>query len=100
MVRQLLTESIVLGLLGGAAALVVGFWALQWLLALRPAAIARMGLIEFDGSVFAFDLMLSLVTGILFGLAPAFGAAKSGLAGALKEGGRSAARASNAFVAP
>ena len=96
-VRQLLTESIVLGLLGGAAALVVGFWALQWLLALRPAAIARMGLIEFDGSVFAFDLMLSLVTGILFGLAPAFGAAKSGLAGALKEGGRSAAAGKQRF---
>ena len=89
-VRQLLTESIVLGLLGGAVALVVGFWALKWLLALRPAAIQRMGSIEFDGTVFAFDLMLSLVTGILFGLAPAFGAAKSDLAGALKEGGRTA----------
>ncbi len=80
-----------LGLLGGAVALVVGFWALKWLLALRPPPSQRMGSIEFDGTVFAFDLMLSLVTGILFGLAPAFGAAKSDLAGALKEGGRSAA---------
>ncbi|MGH9703590.1 MAG: ABC transporter permease, partial [Candidatus Acidiferrales bacterium] len=96
-IRQLLTESIVLGILGGAAALAVGWWSLHWLLALRPQGIARMGSIEFDGSVFAFDCMLSLLTGILFGLAPALGASKTDLAAALKEGGRTAGAGKQRF---
>jgi predicted permease len=96
-IRQLLTESIVLGFLGGAAALAVGWWALKWLLALRPEAIERMGSIQFDGAVFVFDLLLSLFTGVLFGLVPAFGAAKADLVGALKEGGRTAAAGKQRF---
>jgi len=87
-IRQLLTESVLLSCLGGAAAVVVGAWALRVLLALRPEALARLGPVEINGTVLVFTSALSVVTGIVFGLAPALGATKVDLAVALKEGGR------------
>jgi predicted permease len=86
--RQLLTESILLACLGGAAALVVGWWALQWLLAMRPEGLMRTNTIDLNLTVLAFTIAVSLGAGILFGLAPAWQAAKVDLLEALKEGGR------------
>jgi predicted permease len=87
-VRQFLTESILLGCLGGAAALGVGWAALKWMLSLQPEGISRLIAVRLDGSVLGFTLALSVVTGILFGLAPALAAAREDLVEVLKEGGK------------
>jgi predicted permease len=101
--RQLLTENILLGLLGGIAAVGVGWAVLKMLLTLRPAAISRIGSIGLDATVLAFTLGVSLLTGILFGLAPALGSAKVNLVEVMKESARSATpdkrRGRNALVA-
>lgn len=86
-IRQLLTESVLLSCLGGAVAMVVGWWALTWLAALRPEEITRLGPVGLNSTVLAFTSALSVVTGILFGLAPAVGATKLNLVQALKDGG-------------
>jgi predicted permease len=89
-VRQLLTENLLLGAFGGLAAVGVGWALLKSLLALKPAAISRMGSIDLNAPVLAFTLGVSLLTGILFGLAPALGSAKINLIDVLKEGARNA----------
>ncbi|HEY8020207.1 MAG TPA: ADOP family duplicated permease, partial [Thermoanaerobaculia bacterium] len=86
---QLLAESVVLGLLGGVAGLVLGFAGLKGLLAVRPTALDRLlplSDVGIDGHVLAFTLGVSLLAGILFGLAPALQAARGDLADPLKEG--------------
>jgi predicted permease len=87
-IRQLLTESILIASLGGLAAMVVGSWALNLLMALWPGPLSRLGAVEINRTVLLFTSALSLVTGIAFGLAPAVRAAKLDLVEALKEGGR------------
>jgi putative ABC transport system permease protein len=70
--RQLLTESAVLGVIGGLLGLVVALWGVETLIQLAPAnRIPRIHEIRFDGWVFAFNIGVSLVTSMLFGLAPA-----------------------------
>ena len=86
-VRQLLTESILLAFLGGAAALGIGWAALRWLIFLRPEGIARVGTIRLDLGVLGFTAAVSLLSGIVFGISPALGAARLNLVEALKEGG-------------
>jgi len=88
--RQLLTESILLGLLGGAAGLLVAQLSLFVLRTINPGNIPRLDEIGINGTVLAFTFGLSLVTGILFGLAPALRAIKVDLNSSLKAGGRSA----------
>ena len=88
LVRQLLTESVVLALAGGAAGVLVSRWGLDALLALAPASLPRTADIHLDGGVLAFSLLLSLATGILFGLAPAWLAARTDVNEALKQGAR------------
>ncbi len=88
-IRQLLTESILLACLSGAVAIGVGRWALQLLLSLRPVEMERLGTIELNLPALGFTLAVSIVAGIAFGLAPAIGASKINLVAALKEGGRS-----------
>jgi putative ABC transport system permease protein len=90
-VRQLLTENIVLSLCGGGVGLLFAWWGIQALLALSPGNIPRLGSISIDREVLFFTLAVSLVTGILFGLVPAFTASRPDLNNTLKEGGRSAA---------
>jgi predicted permease len=90
LVRQLLTESLLLGLLGGAAGLLVAGAALGVVRAIKPGNIPRLDAIGLDGTVLAFTVGVSVVTGLLFGLAPALRAAKLDLNSALKAGGRSA----------
>jgi predicted permease len=73
LVRQLLTESTALSFTGGAAGLLLAFWGVPALLALAPAGkIPRPEMIRIDGWVLAFTFGISTITGILFGLAPAF----------------------------
>ncbi len=86
LIRQLLTESALLSLIGGALGLLTGAWALEVLLALDPGNIPRLGEIGINGRVLGFTLAISLLTGIIFGLAPAFEASKSDLNETLKEG--------------
>jgi putative ABC transport system permease protein len=86
LIRQLLTESALLSLMGGALGLLLGAWGLEVLLAIEPGNIPRLGEIGINGRVLGFTLAVSLLTGIIFGLAPAFEASKSDLNEALQEG--------------
>ncbi len=86
LMRQLLVESLVLGLAGGAAAMLVASLAVQGLLALRPESLLRLGTIEVNGTVFAYALLVSLVTVILFGFAPAVAGSRVDLIGGVKAG--------------
>jgi len=88
-VRQLLTESVLLSLAGGVLGLVFGLAGVRALLALSPAGLPRVGeggaAIGMDWRVLAFTLVVSLTTGILFGLVPAFSASRADLNTTLKE---------------
>jgi predicted permease len=87
-VRQLLTESVLLALMGGAAGLVFAKWALYMVHAINPGNIPRLEDIGINGAVLAFTFGVSLVTGVLFGLAPAWRALAIDLNTSLKSGGR------------
>jgi predicted permease len=90
LVRQLLTESLLLGLLGGAAGLLLAYAALQVMRAIKPGNVPRLDAIGLDGTVLVFTFGIAIFTGLLFGLAPALRAARLDLNKALKAGGRSA----------
>ena len=93
-VTQLLTESLLLAVLGGALGLLIAEWGCQLLIRMAPANLLRGTAIGLDPVVLLFTLTVSIVVGVLFGLAPALEAARKDLAGALKEGGRSSQEAS------
>ena len=88
LVRQLLTESLVLGLLGGAVGLLIAKASLFVVRTVNPGNIPRLDVITIDGWVLAFTFGVSILTGIVFGLAPAWRAARVDLNTALKAGGR------------
>jgi predicted permease len=90
LVAQLLTESTLLGLLGGGAGLLVALGALHVVRTINPGNIPRLEAISLDGTVLAFTFAVSVLTGIVFGLAPAMRAARVDLNTSLKSGGRSA----------
>jgi predicted permease len=90
LVRQLLTESVLLGLSGGIAGLAIAEIALKVVRAINPGNIPRLDAISLDGTVLAFTFIISIGTGILFGLAPALRAARVDLNTSLKAGGRNA----------
>ncbi len=85
---QLLTESVALGLVGGGFGLVLALSSLRFLVQLVPADVPRLNAIGLDTRLLSFALLISLLAGILFGLAPALRASKTGLTEALKESGR------------
>ena len=88
LLRQLLTESLTLSLLGGGAGVLLGTWGVHALLALNPISIPHYNQIRVDWRVLLFTLAVSGLTGILFGLAPAWQTLSLDLHTALKEGGR------------
>ena len=94
-IRQLLTESILVALAGGSLGLLLAAWGTNVMLKFLPAALPRMDEIGVDGRVLAFTLATSLLAGILFGLAPALKISRSDVQTSLKEGGRSVVRTRN-----
>jgi predicted permease len=87
-VRQLLTESVLLGMLGGVAGVLLAAWSLYVLRTMNPGNIPRLETIALDARVLAFTFAVSLLTGVIFGLAPALRAVALDLNTALKAGGR------------
>jgi putative ABC transport system permease protein len=87
-IRQLLTESLLLAVAGGAIGLLLGSWGVDLIVAISPPDTPRLAEIGMDSQVFLFTLVVSLVTGLLFGLAPALTASKPDLNETLKEGVR------------
>jgi predicted permease len=88
-VRQLLTESVVLAVMGGACGLVAAEWTLYVVRRMNPGNIPRLEDIQINGAVLAFTFGISILTGVLFGLAPAWRALNVDLNTSLKAGGRS-----------
>jgi putative ABC transport system permease protein len=88
LVRQLLTESVLLSLIGGGLGLLAALWGVRALLLVAPASIPRLDAVDIDGRVLAFTLGVTVLTGLLFGLVPAVHAARHDLSGALGDGGR------------
>src|SRR5215510_9750641 len=90
-VRQLLIESVILALGGGVVALLLAFWAVSWVVSLSADTIPRAHEISIDPRVAGFTLLVSVLTGVLFGLAPALQVSRPDLTDALKESGRTTA---------
>lgn len=85
-VRQLLTESVLLGSVGGLLGLLLALWALAFLQQLIPAGMREMVVLKLDLQVLGFTLLISLLAGLILGLAPALQASKTNLNQSLKEG--------------
>jgi putative ABC transport system permease protein len=88
-IRQLLTESLSLALAGGLLGLLLAWWGTAALVRLIPEDVPRLAEINIDRRVFGFTLLISIATGVVFGLAPALQASKIELTEAMKEGSRS-----------
>jgi len=88
MIRQLLTESVLLSVVGGALGLLLAYVGLKTILKGLPSALPRAGEVSLDPNVLLFTLLLSLVTGVIFGLAPALKATRTNLQEVMKQSGR------------
>jgi predicted permease len=91
--RQLLTESLLLSLYGGAFGILLALGSLKWIRILGPGSVPRLDAISIDGRVLLFTLLISLASGTMFGLAPALRVSHIDLHTTLKEGGRASAGA-------
>jgi putative ABC transport system permease protein len=103
--RQTLTESLLLALIGGVVGALIAVWALDLIVKFGPENVPRLSEVRLDPRVLGFTLLVTLLTGILFGLAPALQGARVSLTEALNEsgrasgaGGREGARLRNALV--
>jgi putative ABC transport system permease protein len=85
LVRQLLTESLLLSLMGGAAGLLAAKWGVKLLVAMSPAGIARIQETEVDGRALGFTCVVVVLTGLIAGVLPALQASKTDVSGTLKE---------------
>ena len=103
-IRQLLTESVLISVIGGAVGILITWWGINLLIALKPENLPRLEQINIDLRVFAFTLGISVLTGLIFGLLPAWTAWRAAVNEGLKEGGRSSTsgrgqqRVRNTFV--
>jgi predicted permease len=92
LIRQLLTESVILSLAGGALGVVIASWCTGAALAVLPTVLPAISQVEINDRVLLFSLGLSLLTGVVFGLAPAFKAAAVSIQETLRQGGRGVLR--------
>jgi putative ABC transport system permease protein len=90
LIRQVLTESVLISLIGGVIGVLIALWGTQALVSLNPQGIPRASEIGVDGRVLGFALLLSVAAGILFGLIPAWQSARANVNETLKESGKSA----------
>ena len=90
LVRQLLTESVLLGAAGGTLGLLFAFWGVDALVALQPAGIPRLSDVHVDRWVVLFTFAVSIATGLIFGVVPALHSTGASVAGGLKDAGRGA----------
>jgi putative ABC transport system permease protein len=90
LLRQLLTESLLLALAGGAAGVLLAYWGLEVLLSLAPNSLPQVHQTQLDGIALIVALALSISTGIVFGLAPAWFAARQNVSDAMKQGSANA----------
>ncbi|HXG64193.1 MAG TPA: ABC transporter permease, partial [Blastocatellia bacterium] len=90
LVRQFLTESLLLALLGGGLGLLLALWGVDVLVAISPEGIPRLDEIAVDGRVLGFMFAITMLTGVIFGIAPALQASRPDMNSALKEGGKGA----------
>ncbi len=88
LIRQFLTESLILALVGGSIGLLLALWGVDILTSIIPEDIPRLSEMRLDGRVLVFTFGISLLTGLIFGLAPALQASKPDLNETLKDGGR------------
>ena len=88
--RQLLIESLLLALFGGAAGAILGCWGVKVIVAASPANIPRLAGVSVDGAALLFTLGASILTGVVFGMAPAWQCSRPDLNDALKDGSRAA----------
>jgi putative ABC transport system permease protein len=88
-VRQLLTESVVIGLIGATAGVLLSSWMLDGFTALAPEGTARLEEVRIDGMVLAFAVVLAVATSAVFGLAPAMQSVRTDVVSSIKEGVRS-----------
>ncbi len=100
LVRQLLTESLLLSLLGGAAGFLLAYWGVGVLMSIVPDNVPRVTGVQVDLQVLGFAAVTTIVAGLLFGLAPAVFASRTDFVTALKEGGpgRGGGRGRNRFL--
>jgi len=98
LMRQFLTESVLLALLGGAAGLLVARWTLQALSTLASGYLARSGEVGLDWKVLAFTAALAVLTGVVAGLAPAFHVSRADVQETLKESGNSGSSARGTWL--
>lgn len=85
LVRQMLTESVVFGLLGGIAGIIFGFGLLQALLVSKPAQLPSLANVTLDGNVLGYAVSISCLTGLIFGLFPAIEAARSARSASMQQ---------------
>jgi putative ABC transport system permease protein len=91
LMRQLLTESVMIALVGGGMGVLLAFWGVDLILALDPGEVPRVAPITVDRYALSFAVILSVITGLLFGLVPAWQASRPQLQSTLKENARGAA---------
>ncbi len=89
-IRQLLTESVMIAICGGALGVMLAMWGIDLLVALKPQDLPRLDEIKVDRAALLFTLGVSIATGLVFGLLPAWSVSRSKVGDALKDGGRSA----------
>jgi len=87
-IRQLLTESVVLSVIGGALGLLMAYWSVRALVAVNPSNVPRVDELGLDANVLLFTAVVSVGTGLLFGMMPALQISRSDLQTTLREGGR------------
>ncbi len=97
LIRQMLTESVLLAVMGGALGVLLAYWGIRVLVALAPDNIPRLNEITIDARVLVFTLTISLLTGLIFGLVPALQSSRPDLSDALKEGARGSTGGSRLF---